>query len=288
MIAGLVSAILISVISDGRAGVLYAEDFEGPVGVEWSSTATDLTPVGVRRFLGQFHNSEVTLTLAALPTHQKLRLEFELFVIRSWDGNTVLSVGALQGPDVWTLNVDGVQAISSTFSNIEDFDGVSFQQAWPGDIAFDATSRTETLGARSGDTYLASGPSGSPGNHAPRTGAAEVNSLGYDAGTGVDPMDSVYRIALEFAHENPTISFAFSANLAGSILPPLADETWGLDNVVVTAVAVPAPGSFAVPLLAVPLVLNVLARRRRNQAVNSQSRYRWCAGHCSRLRELRR
>ena len=44
---------------------LYSNDFEGTIGAEWSTTATDVTPIGDRRFLGQFGNDTVTLTLDA-------------------------------------------------------------------------------------------------------------------------------------------------------------------------------------------------------------------------------
>jgi hypothetical protein len=41
----------------------YFEDFEGRVGSEWSPARTHVTPVGGRRFLGEFGVEEVTLTL---------------------------------------------------------------------------------------------------------------------------------------------------------------------------------------------------------------------------------
>jgi hypothetical protein len=69
--------------------MVYGNDFEGTVGPEWSKTSVDVTPGG-RHFLGQFGNDTLTLTLACLPAHVQATLSFDLYVIRSWDGNTIV------------------------------------------------------------------------------------------------------------------------------------------------------------------------------------------------------
>ena len=119
----------------------YSEDFEGTVGPEWSTTATDTTPSG-RRFLGQFGNTTATLTRAALPLHTDITVTFDLYIIQSWDGNP-----AGVGPDEWDLTVSGGPTLlHTTFSKGQ-------RQAFP-------------------DTF--------PGGDNPAfTGAAELNSLGY-------------------------------------------------------------------------------------------------------------
>lgn len=241
------------------AAPIYTNDFEGPIGAEWSTTDVDTTPIGARRYLGQFRSETAALSLSGLPTHEALKIEFDLFIIATWDGNALLSVGSLQGPDIWELKADGISLVRTTFSNIENFDGVSFPQEFGGDLAFDAAGRTSAPGTRPGDVFLVSGPPGSPGNHAPRTGASEVNSLGYDAGTGHDPMDSVYHLSFMFAHTATTVQFDFLALLEGG-----PGETWGLDNVTVSATGVPEPASIAV--LAVGLLGLGAARRRKKQA----------------------
>jgi hypothetical protein len=47
----------------------YFNDFENPADPlsEWSNPATDITPEGGRRFLGQFGSETVELTLTDLP-----------------------------------------------------------------------------------------------------------------------------------------------------------------------------------------------------------------------------
>ncbi len=87
---------------DKAQQVVYENDFEKPVRQEWSKCTTEFTPKDGRRFLGQFGNETAQLTLEDLPPHSKVTVSFELFIIRSWDGNH----GA---GDIWGLSVtDGL------------------------------------------------------------------------------------------------------------------------------------------------------------------------------------
>jgi hypothetical protein len=217
---------------------VYSNDFSGAVGPEWSTSSTDTTPVGGRRFLGQFGNQSVALSLSNLPSHNLVLVQFDLFVIRSWDGNQVLSPqNGLVGPDLFSVSVDNGVVLTTSFSNIYGPDGTpahaTYPQAYP-------------------DLY----PGGS---HLPRTGAVEVNTLGYqwnDPGIYVGPMDSVYRLLLAVPHSADTVAFAFNGSPNQAIL----DESWGIDNVQVSVSAAPEPTSFA--LLTI-LGLSALAPARR-------------------------
>ena len=75
----------------GQASTVYFNDFQGAVGGEWSQTSITAAPnpdyAGNRKFLGEFGNNVVSLTLNNLPTHTQLSLSFQLYLIRSWDGN---------------------------------------------------------------------------------------------------------------------------------------------------------------------------------------------------------
>jgi hypothetical protein len=173
-----------------RADLVYRQDFEGSVGTEWSSRHVEVTPVGSRRFLGQFANHTVNLHLDNLPRHTWVTLSFDVFVLQSWDGNhpTV-------GPDVWSVGVDhGPTLLRTTFSNSEP--NQAFPDPYPG------------------------------GDHLARMGAAEVDTLGYQY-IG----DSVYHLSFTFQHTGHSVAF----NFAGSGLEALGNETWGLDNVSVSA-----------------------------------------------------
>jgi hypothetical protein len=152
---------------------VYHNDFQGPVGTEWSSTATDVTPLGTRRFLGQFGNDSPSLALTGLPAHTKVEIAFDLFIIRSWDGNSTPF-----GPDVWELRVaDGQALLETSFSN-------GARQAYP-------------------YPYPA-------GDFDSCTGSIETNTLGYMVAGA--PSDSVYHLAYAFHHSEDAISFLFEGH----------------------------------------------------------------------------
>ncbi len=176
--------------------VVYSNDFEGTVGPEWSSTSVDTTPSS-RRFLGQLGNDALTLTLPCLPAHVQVTLSFDLYVIRSWDGNIITQPvsGGKIGPDVWGVrDAGGSVLLETTFTNWLDF-----RQAYPGPY---------------------------PGSdNAPLTGVAETNSLGYLYADR--PMDAVYHLGFSFPHSTDSLTLDFYA----SGLQALTDESWGIDNV---------------------------------------------------------
>jgi len=152
--------------------LVYSNNFQGPVGPEWSLTTTATTPVGARRFLGQFGRQDVTLTLNSLPTHTRLKGSCDLFIIGAWDGN----VAARIGPDAWQLLVrGGAMLLDATFSSYTT-------QSYPG--------------ARS-DSFP------------PRTNAAENDTLGYVT-PGGGGADSVYHVEFTFDHQDPTLMLDFN------------------------------------------------------------------------------
>ena len=177
----------------------YFNDFESIVGAEWSNGKTDVTPAArPRGFLGQFGDENVKLTLSDLPTHTQATVSFDLFILRSWDGNN-----QIHGPDVCELKVnEGPTLLHTTFANVPP-DIKDFNQAYPGDYP--------------GGDYL------------PYTGAAEIKTLGYTEIPSPAP-DSVYRLSYTFAHTESILRLDFS----GQGLQGIQDESWGLDNVNVT------------------------------------------------------
>lgn len=188
--------------------IAYSEDFEGAVGPEWSRQETDMTPVGARRFLGQFGNGAVTLTLENLPPHSGVRITFDLFIINTWDGDMAVPgpAGIVIGPDVWSFALtDGRELLHTTFTNHYFFDPhyAVFRQSYPGNYP--------------------------NGGFAPQTGAAEISTLGYVwdyAWGGPHPADSVYTLEFPVPHADAVIRCVFSAGLTGA-----ADESWGLEDV---------------------------------------------------------
>jgi len=204
---------------------VYSEDFAGQVGAEWSSGRTDLTPIGVRRYLGQFGNETATLSLLDLPTHSGLRISLDVFVIRSWDGNGQPDPsGGIGGPDIWSAALRSEPPLLQTTFDNEYLPPLcdNHRQSYP-------------------DEYP-------HGNHVAQTGAAEINTLGYlyaRAGSvGNAPADSVYRLQFTVAHSARSLLLDCSA----SGLETLSNESWGLDNVQIEAAAEAPPAP--VPLIA--------------------------------------
>jgi hypothetical protein len=216
-----------------QAMVVYDNDFQTAAGVEWSQTTLQDTPTpypsGPRSFLGEFGNETVSLNLSGLGAHSSVRVQFDLYLIRSWDGS---SGGTTfdYGNDSFRLAVDnGPVLLDETFGN----------------------------GNPAGQTFGA--PSGTLVPY--HTGALETYSLGYEYYDAIQNssqvMDSVYRFSFEFAHSSSLLAFDFGAYG----LQSLDDESWGLDNVRVSLVPEPATAwMFALGALAVGW------RLRRSQA----------------------
>jgi len=192
--------------NENEINPLYSNDFESSVGEEWSTGRTDVTPVGNRRFLGQFGNETATLRLNADDIDQDhttaITVEFDLFVLRTWDGN---HTGSGSGPDRWSLTLgNGMSLLDTTFSN--NVPNSSFAgQAYPG-----------VFGS---------------GQFDPRTGAEENNTLGFLFGN--DEFDAVYHLSFTFSYTGGDVVLKF----AGGLTTPGDDESWGLDNVEVRAIA---------------------------------------------------
>lgn len=184
---------------------LYSSDFSTDETGGWTTDVTNsrwqrpvavsTTPDGVQRFLGEFGNQTVRLTLRDLPPHDSLTVSFDLFILRSWDGNT--------DPDLWSFSVDDSLLMRTTFSN------VTYPQAFPGTWP---NTRADA-----------------------RMGAAANNSLGFtwNEPTVYDgPLDSYYRLTFTLPHSASTATLSFAAQLK-DVRPVMSNESWGLDNIVV-------------------------------------------------------
>ena len=127
---------------------VYNNNFESTVGNEWRNVqtnqipATSVTPVGARRFLGEFGNNEIRLSLNNLPAHNRVSVVFDLYMIRSWDGND----GGV-GPDIFKFGYNGQTTMQTTFSS--NVHNQAYPSIYPG------------------------------GNYPFATGASEINTLGY-------------------------------------------------------------------------------------------------------------
>jgi hypothetical protein len=237
------------------AATVYLNDFQGAVGGEWSTTAasgihTASAPNpdynGTRLFLGEYGNDTVTLSLGTLPTHSMVTVSFSLYLIRSWDGNdTTVVNGDPLGPDHWKLALGNTTLFDETFSNGN-----------PAGQSYSPFAGALSCNAGYNAVYPA-------GTYNPMTGANECYSLGYyfnDPNLGTQAMDSVYNLSFTFNHSASDLVLNFSANG----LQGLADESWGLDNVMVQTSPVPVPP--AVWLFGSGLLGLIGVARRRNES----------------------
>jgi hypothetical protein len=238
----LLISILMSRVSAVRSEQVYSNSFSGPIGTtypEWTSApitytsatqpprhgrlpapevATTESPNHVRRFLGEFGGpaigkpgdagwnrarveQTVSLALRDLPAHAALKVSFDLLILKSWDGNS-----PTYGPDRWNLAVSGGPTLlATTFSNNPKVATEGSHQDYP------------------------------KPQSAPRTGAVSTGTLGYDGFF----KDSIYRMEFIFPHSASELRMDFQSSLFEG--KGAADESWGLANVVVETVPLPAP-----------------------------------------------
>jgi len=184
-------------------GSVYEHDFETPVGDEWCYDWQDTTPAAGDTFMGQFGNHQVCLNLTDLNPHNWVNVSFDLYIIRSWNGNlTTMTIPDPWSfgpevtddfnPDRWSLSANGVSVLDTTFANMP------MDQSYPGN-------------------YLI--------NYPYRTGAVGVNTLGYFY--KLVPMDTVYHLNYFVHHSSDLLELLFE----GFGLDIIDNESWGVDNV---------------------------------------------------------
>ena len=183
------------------------------------------SPNGKQRFLGEFGgpavvtaapydprhfvrvNETVDLTLKGLQAHSAATVSFDLYILKSWDGNN-----PNYGPDRWSLSVEGgATLLDTTFSN---------------------NAKTGAYDLSLQDYPVAGSP--------PQTSASAVNALGYQFFG-----DAIYHLTFTFPHAGETLVLHFASSLFEG--KGVGDESWGLDNVRVSIDAreLPALGRVA-------------------------------------------
>ena len=221
--AGLVAASMVVV---SEAEVVYQTDFStlngqiwdvvsptgvGPAAAPWSTVPR--RPAD--RFLGEFIDQTVTLTLGNLPEHTFVRLRFDLYAIRTWDG---VHRSDPSRDDVFTVTVNGRRVLHTSFCNGYADQHPDARQSYPGTYPYDVVL--------------------------PRTAAIGSDSLGYvyTGGGRSYPADTTYRIELLVRDYRPTLQVRWQAH---ALTRTMGDESWGIDNVEVEVIA--AADALAVP-----------------------------------------
>jgi hypothetical protein len=210
-----------------HAAEVYRNDFQLGAGPEWSNTTLSATPLpsdGSRKFLGRFDNQDVRLTLSGLAVHSSVTIDFDFYANGTWDG--VDGSGLGYGPDFWTAAVvGGPTLLHTTFSNVTSPPfGIPFLQSFPDDYG---------------------GPT-----HPQFTGSVEQRTLGYFF-SGYD-VSAVYHLHYTVPHTASDITFSFTGFMATgySGAHDINEESWGLDNVVVSTDATTGVQAFGKVALA--------------------------------------
>ncbi len=164
-------AITLGSVTEGvPLNTIYNNSMQGNVGSEWNLWNQRTTTADGQTFLGRFSNERLTFWLYNLAEHDHVRLEFDLYVIGSWDGNS-----PDYGPDIWEMRISSPDelVLRTTFSNV--------------------------------DGNLQSFPSQYPaGNAQPREGSTIDNSLGY-SWYG----DTTYRFQVDLSHSESSLFMTF-------------------------------------------------------------------------------
>lgn len=262
LLAGVALAALTSITQ--AATVVYQDDFEtgiladrtrwdfggitsGATAVLMSTNPTAGIPViQPTRFLGEFGgNDNIKLTVPVPQDTVTIVLEFDAYLLRSWDG----SDPNFGGPDTFGYGYNGTNLLDATFSN-----GAGSQSYCP----FAGSSSCPPTWGSDGD---------------------QKNRLGFNIlldpvpGIGLPekgtPMSLVYHfvsvpIAYSGSGDATFNFFSRGLQLTGDPNLPVADESFGLDNFSITAfpAAVPEPQAWAFTLAGIA-ALGLAVRRRR-------------------------
>jgi hypothetical protein len=152
---------------------VYTTNFTDGPDARWSSDATFELPANQDKCLGRFTNDSITLKLTDLPDHAYIQVQFDLLLLRTWDGNK-----ADIGPDRWSFRTDdGRVWVDHTFANT-NHDQDQAIQSFPGTLVGESSP--------------------------PTTGAAGTNNIG-----GFD-MSSTYRMRFVIPHRKDAITLLFA------------------------------------------------------------------------------
>ncbi|WP_423147449.1 hypothetical protein [Rubrolithibacter danxiaensis] len=186
--------------------VIYQNNFES--GDSVNLTNAKITTYLNSKVLGRFNTGFFTLQLDNIPEHDLIEVSFDLYIHDSWDGNSIGNEIAFGGPDIWEMTVDGKKYISTTFSNSVCNGSYCIQQSYPYNYP-----------------YLTN----------PGTGAADTNLPPFCT-TNPGTKTSLYKIKKVIKHKKGNLVLTCMDKLVQTNTEdPLCDESWSLDNIIITA-----------------------------------------------------
>ncbi|MES2872075.1 MAG: hypothetical protein V4708_00010 [Bacteroidota bacterium] len=160
--------------------------------------------------LGRYTDGGFNVEVKGIPSHDMIKITFDLYIHDTWDGNAA----GPNGRDVWIMNIDGGSTIYSTFAN-----GVctNCTQSYP-----------ELQPPFSNNTFQFA--LNRPNSNAMRTdlpGACKLKDV--KGGT------SMYRIQRTFNHTGSTLDLGcFGQVEDADPANKLCNESWSVDNMRIT------------------------------------------------------
>jgi hypothetical protein len=159
--------------------------------------------------LGYYNNEEISVNLYDLPIHNLLKLEVELLVHDSWDGNPDDGVG---GPDFWYMKIDNEEIFRTTFSNSPCESLFCIRQSYPND-------------------YFR--------QNFPKAGAIKTNLPGLCLFGAFQNFTTKYRVSRMVKHNSGSVKITLGDELLQKNSPnPLCDESWSVGKIEVTTMVV--------------------------------------------------
>ncbi len=176
-----------------RRWIEYFNDFSQGADDFWSDQKTS-KPVAGLDVLGLFDNQEVKFKYPILPSHDRVWLCFDLYVLGPWDGSQYVADDDITviGPDLWANYIDDQQLLVTTYSNQRLYD-----QAFPANYP-DEKFAFQTKAAALGE---------------------------YDGYSAI--RDAKYHFCYQEVHTNLALDILFM----GLNLDELDREKWAIDNV---------------------------------------------------------
>lgn len=159
--------------------------------------------------LGYYHNEETSVTINELPGHNVIKVEVELWIHDSWDGNPDDGVS---GPDIWYMQVDGQDVVRTTFSNSPCESTFCLKQSYPNNYF------------RQND---------------PKSGAIETNIPGLCLFGAFPRYTTKYRISKLIRHTAPSVKISLGDELVQTnTADPACDESWSVGKIEITTMVV--------------------------------------------------
>jgi hypothetical protein len=159
--------------------------------------------------LGFYNNDEVSVTLENLPGHNVVKVEVELWIHDSWDGNPD---DGISGPDIWYMQVDGQDVMRTTFSNSPCESLFCLKQSYPNNYF------------RQND---------------PKSGAIETNIPGLCIFGAFPRYTTKYRITKLIRHTASNVKITLGDELVQTNTnDPACDESWSIGKIEVTTMVV--------------------------------------------------